>query len=172
MLCNISKLVVAVVLVGLAVGCQSKNPSQSSSSNEELRLLTPEQKKILYENAERVEWKEMVKQSIMNDKGEVIGTVSSQTTVIFLKPGFGGGRFSVNNTCSGECTGIPLILCPTGSSSCGCYLVGSSCVCGTECAADSNCKGTCKTTSIGFGNFGVFIAMDRDNPPNTSVARK
>ena len=170
MLCNISKLVV-VVIVGLAVGCQTKNPSQSSSSNEELRLLTPEQKKKLYENAERVERKEVIKQSIVNDKGEIIGTTSSQTTVIFLKPGLGGGRFGVNTSCTGSCTGTPLNLCPSGPSFCGCNIVGDNCVCGTGCAADSNCQGTCSSNSIGFGNFGIFIAMDRDNRSPASVVR-
>src|SRR5262245_9923920 len=97
---NISGFLVVVVLAGLATACSSKAPAPSASSTEELRLLTPEQVRTLYENADRMEKKEAVRQALMNHTGEVIGTVTSQTTVIYLKPTAGGGRFSVNDTCS------------------------------------------------------------------------
>jgi hypothetical protein len=166
---NISKLVVAVILVVLVIGCQSKNPSPSSSSAEELRLLTPEQEKKLLEQAERVEQKEMVRQPIKNEKGEVVGEVRSQTTVIFLKP---GGRFSVNTTCTPACTGVPINLklgVPTQENSCHCNDKCDAC---TGAVDAQGCGGTCTQTKTGFGNFGIFIAMERENPQNTSVAHK
>lgn len=166
MWCNISKLVVAVILVLLVVGCPSKD---SSPGSEELRLLTPEQEKKLFEDAERVEKKEIVRQSFKNDKGEVVGTVTSQTTVIFLK---GGGRFNVNTTCAGACSGNPTLLCTDkDDNTCGCRLENNACEC-KGCSNKLGCTGTCAKSSVGFGNFGRFIAMDRGNTLNTTVAHK
>lgn len=178
MLCNISKLVVMVVFAGLAVGCQSKNPPLSDSGTEELRSLTPEQEKKLLENAERMEQKEVVRQPVKNDKGEIVGTISSQTTVIFLKPGggFGGGRFSVNTSCSSSCSGIPTVLDPSNpNNTCsgitpdGCSPSSGSC---TTCTCKNGCSCTCTTTKTGFGNFGGFIAMESEDSMNVSVAYK
>jgi hypothetical protein len=99
--------------------------------------------------------------------------------VIFLKPGggFGGGRFSVNTSCSSSCTGIPTVLDPSnpnntcsGKSPTGCDPGGGSC---SSCTCKDGCSCTCTTTKTGFGNFGGFIAMDRNrNPPNTGVAQR
>ncbi len=171
MRCNNSKLVVMVIFVVLAVGCQSKGPPPSSSTAEELRLLTPEQEKKLLENADRVEKKEIERQPLKNQKGEVIGTITSQTTIIFLKPGFGGGKFSVSSQCVSACTGA------VDAKGCGCNDTCTACT-GTPTilssvgGADNTCHGTCTMTKSGFGNFGIFIAMNRDDPPHTSVAHR
>lgn len=177
MCCNLSKLVIAIIPV-LLIGCESKTPSISPSNAEELRLITQEQEKKLLDQAEKVEAKEVVRQPIKNDKGIVVGTVSSQTTVIFLKPGGGsrGGRFSVNTSCSSSCSGIPTVLDPSnpnntcsGLTPTGCEPSGGSC---STCTCPNGCTPSCTITKTGFGNFGIFIAMDRDNPMNISVARR
>jgi hypothetical protein len=167
-----SSLTMAVLCVTIVIGCQSKTSTSSSSSNEELRLLTPEQEQKLYELADKVEPKETIKQSIMNDNGEVVGTVTSQTTVIYLKRSAGGGRFSVNETCTNSCTGVPINLKPGGTTQ------ENSCHCNDKCdgctgAVDSQgCAGTCTKTKTGFGDFGIFIAMENGDPQDGEFARR
>lgn len=168
---RLSRLMVALFLALLVTGCPSKAPL---TSVEELKLLTPEQEKKILENAERVEQKEVIRQSVKNGRGEVTGTISSQTTVVFLKSG--GGRFSVNTSCSSSCSGIPTVLDPSnpnntcsGKTTTGCDPSGGSC---TSCTCPNGCTCSCTTTKTGFGNFGIFIAMDREDSLNVSIAQK
>lgn len=169
---NISGLVAVVVLAVVATGCPSTTTPPSSSVVEELRLLTPEQERKLLENADRVEKKEVVRQALTNDNGEVVGTVTSQTTVIFLKPSAGGGRFSVNASCTGTCSGIPIDLCPgLPENKCGCNIILDKCQC-AGCSSEGGCSGTCTGTKVGFGNFGLFIAMDGGGGESARVAQR
>lgn len=176
MLRKISKFTALVMLVTLAAGCTPKNPSPTSSAVEELRLLTPEQIKFLQKNAERVEQKEEVRQTIKNDKGEVLSTQTSQTTVIYLKPSAGGGKFNVNATCSGTCSGIPTNICPDAST-CSCKKVPNDYTGTCQCAGCNNdssgcTTGTCASVKVGFGDFGIFIVKNENNPPDATVALK
>jgi hypothetical protein len=155
----------------LVAGCQTKTAS-TGPRTEELRLLTPEQEKKLAELTERTEQKELVTQVVKNGKGDVVATIKSQTTVIFLKPSAGGGGFSVNETCTSTCAGTPIVLDPgktTQENSCHCNAACDSCA----GAVDSQgCTGTCTKSKTGFGNFGIFIASTRESAPETLVARR
>ena len=159
---HLSKLLIIGLLISLMMGCHAKNTASTDSSNEELRLLTPEQEKKLISLAERTEEKPKLQQAVLDDKGNQIGTMTSQTTVIYLKPGGGlrGGRFSVNTTCVSSCTGTPVNLDPSKAN--------NVCECDKDCAkctgaVDSQgCTGTCTKVTTGWGNFGIFIAKNQE----------
>jgi len=156
---NLSRPVVGVGLVVLMLGCQPKTPppGPSTSSAEELRLLTPEQEQALLAESERVEKRDAVTQPLKDATGAVVGTVTSQTTVIYLKAGgrFGAGRFNVNTTCTSTCTGNPINLNPSlPSNVCACDSKCSTCTGPVDAAG---CTGSCTETKTGFGNFGLFI---------------
>jgi hypothetical protein len=144
---KVIKLLAASVVALSTIGCQST----TSASGDELRLLTSEQETKLLEQAERVEPTAPVTEYVRNSKGDVVGTVTSQTTVIFLKT---GGRFSVNTTCTSTCGGVPVTICPSGSNSCGC---DSKCKTCAGCSDSQGCTGSCTQSKVGFGNFGRFI---------------
>jgi len=169
---NALSVMVGILFVTLTAGCQSKESTSTSTSNEELRLLTDEQQEKLYELAERMEKGQTVTKDILNDKGEVVGTVTSTTTVVFLKPSAGGGRFSVNETCTNNCTGVPINLDPSGSTQ------DNSCHCNDKCdgctgAIDAQgCSGSCSKSKTGFGDFGIFIAMENDQQGDRRVASR
>lgn len=150
---------IAVLALSLLVGCQPKEPSSGPlHGDEELRFLTPEQERQLHEQAARVEPQETVTHTLTNERGEAIGTVTSQTTVIFLQAGAGGGRFSVNTTCTSTCSGTPVKLDPSKpNNTCACNADCNKC---TGAVDEQGCTGSCSKSSVGFGNFGIFIARE------------
>ena len=170
---NVLKLIIGVSLSLLVIGCGSSS-SQHNPDSEELKPVTAEQEAKLAGLAERVEKKEAVKMPFKNDKGEVIGTITSETTVYLLKQSAGGGRFSVNSTCTSTCAGTPIDIDPGGDSK------KNSCGCNDKCDActgpynSNGCTGSCTKSRIGSGNFGIFIAKYSDpvNPLNSDVASK
>lgn len=171
------KLMVVINFMALFIGCPG--PNQPSGEADELRLLTPEQVKWLADNTEKEEKKEMVRQSIKNDKGEVVGNISSQTTVIYLKPGSGrpgGNRFSVNVSCTSSCSGVPTNIDPGNpNNTCagrqdGCDPGRGGC---SACTCPAGCTASCIATKTGAGNFGIFMAMEKGiDPEAVTVAQK
>lgn len=146
---RVSGSAIGALLAVSMLGCQRRPPTV-----EELRLLTPEQEEKLLAQAERVETGNPEKQPLTDSKGAVIGTVSSSTTVIYLKRSAGGGRFSVSTTCTSTCAGSPINLDPgKPTNSCGCNDKCDSC---TGPVDSAGCTGSCSLTKLGFGNFGIF----------------
>ena len=131
------------------LGCQHGN------SVDELRLVTPAQVEKLLAWSDKVETKDVETQELKNAQGNVVGTVSSSTTVYYLKRSAGGGRFSVSTTCTSTCTGIPINIDPgRPTNSCACNDKCDSC---TGPIDSAGCTGSCTSTKLGFGNFGIFI---------------
>lgn len=163
-----ARFAVGAALVAFMLGCQPVD-QQSSTSNEELRVLTPNQEKLLLEKAERVEKKDVVRQDIVDDKGVVVGTVTSQTTVVYLKQASGGGRFSMNASCTSTCKGA------VNSKGCSCDSACGACT-GNPIdldpgSTDNTCKGTCTKSTTGFGNFGIFMAINPEGQSGLLVAQ-
>lgn len=141
-------LLIPIILTALMAGCKP------AADTRELRILTPEQEAALFEQAERIEIGDVVKESIKNDEGIVIQTITSQTQVVFMRA---GGPFSVATSCYSSC-GPPLEVDPGGKiTTCeisGCMPKGGACTKAT-CTGDT-CTPSCSKLSIGFGDFSLL----------------
>ena len=160
------------VVASIAVAIAASTPREKGT------VLTQEQVKKLFAKAARVEKQPAVRKAVKNRKGDVVGYTTSQTVVVYMRGGVGGGRgLNVQTLCTKSCGGTPINLDPSnpnntcsGQSPTGCSPENGTC---STCTCPNGCSCSCSGTTTGFGNVGVFLAMaDADEAAPELVATK